>query len=597
MKKVSRTLWFGVGALLALALAMPGDTWAQCSHGASISKSCISPKPSCASDADCPDTQCSDGNCTSPGGAFVDCTISLTHADTCGDTTKITEGFDIDDFGGDNVRTPAVGNLPISNVFGNAICCPGPVLPCFVGPAGSVAVFPSGSCGNLALPGAALPGRVSFRNTQYNIQPNDPDPLPNQGQVKVQDQCDQGLGGCSTGISTVQFTAATDLIGGCVNVPKPLSTPCENDGNLCTNDHCNGTGQCVLLNNVMCQAPVPPCEGGSVCNPQTGMCVPQPDAPLSTPCQADGTLCTNDHCNGTGQCVFLNNVVCPGPNPPCEGGSTCNPGTGACDPLPDAPFSTPCDADASVCTIDHCDGNGSCVFLGPNPDPTCGGDHFKCYKLAPEQFTQRTVSLEDQFGPSTATVLRPTRFCNPASKNNSPVSDLTAHLACYQIREGAFTRRTVVVRNQFGDQTLTIIKPETLCNPAEKNGVPSDLDINHYKCYRARGKGFTTRTVMVSDQFETRTDTVLKPRLVCNPVEKNGSPIPNPVAHLTCYLLKPGTAFTPVDVDFEDQFGGSGGNAISATCRKRALLCLPSLKNPASPSGAFVDDGGTDPLG
>jgi hypothetical protein len=62
--------------------------------------------------------------------------ISLAHADTCGDVTKINEAFDIDDFGGDNVRTPPAGNLPISGVFGNAVCCAGPTLPCFVGPAG-----------------------------------------------------------------------------------------------------------------------------------------------------------------------------------------------------------------------------------------------------------------------------------------------------------------------------------------------------------------------------------------------------------------------------------------------------------------------------
>src|SRR5262249_26801318 len=202
-----------------------------CQHGASIFKTCESPKRSCSVDADCPDTPCADGVCTgSVGGAFVDnhtnCMISLQNADTCGDTTKITEGFDIEDFGGDNVRVPAVGNLPISGIFGNAVCCAGPVLPCFVGPAGSLFVVPNSAsgCGALPLPGAGTAGIVTFTQNTYTIQPTDPDPLPNQANVRVGDLCNSGVPGCSTGISTVQFVAATDLETGCGLAPKAPST-------------------------------------------------------------------------------------------------------------------------------------------------------------------------------------------------------------------------------------------------------------------------------------------------------------------------------------------------------------------------------------
>src|SRR5215813_14800283 len=126
-QRIVRGLVLAAAALVLVSLA-PGAARAQpCQHGASIFKTCESPKRSCSVDADCPDTPCADGVCTgSVGGAFVDnhtnCMISLQNADTCGDTTKITEGFDIEDFGGDNVRVPAVGNLPISGIFGNAVC-------------------------------------------------------------------------------------------------------------------------------------------------------------------------------------------------------------------------------------------------------------------------------------------------------------------------------------------------------------------------------------------------------------------------------------------------------------------------------------------
>jgi len=125
-----------------------------------------------------------------------------------------------------------------------------------------------------------------------------------------------------------------DVVLGCVHTPVSESTPCEADGNLCTNDHCNGLGSCVFMSNKTCAPAIPPCEGGESCNPGTGLCVPNADAPFSTLCELDGDLCTNDHCNGVGQCVFLNNKTCQAPDPPCEGGEVCV--AGICTPLADA---------------------------------------------------------------------------------------------------------------------------------------------------------------------------------------------------------------------------------------------------------------------
>jgi hypothetical protein len=175
--------------------------------------------------------------------------------------------------------------------------------------------------------------------------------------------------------------------GACVNLPDaPLSTVCEDDGNLCTGEHCDGNGSCVphAPYDVICQAPDPPCEGGQFCDPGTGSCVDNPDAALSTPCEEDGDLCTGEHCDGSGSCVLHApyDVICQAPNPPCEAGQECNPSTGGCVDLPDAAMSTPCDRDSNLCTGDHCDGSGSCVPHAPYdvicqaPDPPCEGGQF-----------------------------------------------------------------------------------------------------------------------------------------------------------------------------------------------------------------------------
>lgn len=155
-----------------------------------------------------------------------------------------------------------------------------------------------------------------------------------------------------------------DVPGDCCSAAcqfQAPGTPCNEDGDLCSVDQCDAAGTCTFASSVSCQAANPPCEGGELCNPTTGACDPQPD-PNGTPCDADANLCTNDQCDGSGFCVLLSNVTCQAANPPCEGGETCNPGTGACDAQPDAGVGTSCEADANLCTNDECDGAGSCVF-------------------------------------------------------------------------------------------------------------------------------------------------------------------------------------------------------------------------------------------
>jgi hypothetical protein len=107
---------------------------------------------------------------------------------------------------------------------------------------------------------------------------------------------------------------------------EPLSTPCEADQNLCTIDHCNGTGTCVTYDDVDCSSLDDQCQEG-VCSPCDGLCYPDyTDYPLSTPCEADGHDCTVDHCNGQGSCEYWKDYDCSGYDlPPI----------GDCDNIPD----------------------------------------------------------------------------------------------------------------------------------------------------------------------------------------------------------------------------------------------------------------------
>jgi len=221
------------------------------------------------------------------------------------------------------------------------------------------------------------------------------------GDLCTIDHCD-GLGSCvlldvvdcSDLVDQCNDAACIPATGECDVMAKPFSTECERDGSLCTIDHCDGQGSCVELDRVVCPSPVPPCEGGQACNRDTGLCEDLPDAQLSTECEVEGDLCTRDHCDGSGNCVFLEAVVCQDADPPCEGGQTCNSGTGLCDDLPDAQLSTPCEADGDACTQDHCDGSGACVLERVLCGACCDGNTGGCVD---DSFPEQCVGDQRSF--------------------------------------------------------------------------------------------------------------------------------------------------------------------------------------------------------
>jgi Beta-propeller repeat len=130
------------------------------------------------------------------------------------------------------------------------------------------------------------------------------------------------------------------------------------------------------------------------------------------------------------------------------------------------------------------------VFAGGGTPPSDGFitklseglDHFKCYDVRPQQYFQPfDVRLRDQFETQTVKVLRPTTLCNPAIKcvgrDCTPVLNPDAHLVCYETADALgtpqFEQREVIVSNQFGkEQRLTVWRRKNqLCLPSLKAHV------------------------------------------------------------------------------------------------------------------------------
>jgi hypothetical protein len=124
-------------------------------------------------------------------------------------------------------------------------------------------------------------------------------------------------------------------------------------------------------------------------------------------------------------------------------------------------------------------------------------DHFKCYRTT-DPPPEAVVLLKDQFDnipgvpPDAAIVRYPVRFCTPVEKTDAsgvttPIQNPDAHLQLYLTGPSRLEpNRRVVIRNQFGRQSLITYSPELLAVPTAKNtqGFPDTLD--HFKCYARR---------------------------------------------------------------------------------------------------------------
>jgi hypothetical protein len=104
----------------------------------------------------------------------------------------------------------------------------------------------------------------------------------------------------------------------------------------------------------------------------------------------------------------------------------------------------------------------------PNP-PGIKLDHYACYRLSPvSKFKTQKVKLTDQFGSSTAAVVREQFLCAPVSKNGGDLINKQDHLVCYVIEGGKNAGKRVEVVNQFGKAVLQVGGTVQLCVPSLK---------------------------------------------------------------------------------------------------------------------------------
>jgi len=102
--------------------------------------------------------------------------------------------------------------------------------------------------------------------------------------------------------------------------------------------------------------------------------------------------------------------------------------------------------------------------------------------------------------------------------------------------------------------------------------------LDHFKCYKLKQSTvtFTPQQVTLVDQFDTEHPTVQTPYRFCNPVDKDGSGIVDPTAHLNCYTIlnRGGPPFRHRKVTVTNQFGEQ-----KLTLFRPFSLCVPAEKD------------------
>ena len=95
---------------------------------------------------------------------------------------------------------------------------------------------------------------------------------------------------------------------------------CTSDTNDCTSDTCDAAGNC---NHVAAAGPCDEPRGCGTGECSAGTCVVSVPAPAGTSCDLDESVCTVDTCDGAGTCTVGNDLDCLWPCGICDSGQGC----------------------------------------------------------------------------------------------------------------------------------------------------------------------------------------------------------------------------------------------------------------------------------
>jgi hypothetical protein len=356
----------------------------------------------------------------------------------------------------------------------------------------------------------------------------------------------------------------------------------------------------VVAGGTPCRAVAGACDVAETCDGVSPACPPDSVAGAFVECRAAAGPCDlAENCDGTNtdcpaDALQPSSITCRAAAGACDVAETCT-GAGAACPA-DTKSTAVCRAAAGTCDVaESCDGaSDTCPADGLEPTgTTCRAAADVC-DLA-ELCTGLTGTCPPDLFLPDDTPCTDNDSCTSPDTCQSGVCtgtpDPTAcadHYLCYKAKASAFAQIAgVTLADQFEAVTATVVKPKQLCTPADKNGEGTTDDVTHLKAYAIRQTPrHVAQTVTTINQFGTLSLTTIKADTLLVPTAKSlVSTPPAPdlntigVNHYKCYKAKvtPGTPRFPrgVTASVGDQFTAPKLFAI----KKVKHLCTPVDKN------------------
>jgi hypothetical protein len=156
----------------------------------------------------------------------------------------------------------------------------------------------------------------------------------------------------------------------------------------------------------------------------------------------------------------------------------------------------------------------------------------------------------------------------------------------YQVSPQPPVNLTVLVSDQFGEQTLVVFDARYLAAPTQRSPHQQPpVDLDDFLCHAASGKQVAV-PAFLADQFHQEKVKVNSPVLLRNPVKKehNGTitEIRHPDDHLVCYTKTPRQSVTTRGI--RNLFQSTRITTIASD-----LLCIPSKTKILGPADEPVD--------
>ncbi len=296
----------------------------------------------------------------------------------------------------------------------------------------------------------------------------------------------------------------------CGNAVLDAGEDCD-DGNALGGDCCSSL--CMFESSGSACSDADPCTQGDQCN-SSGGCL----AGTAADCN-DGNLCTDDWCDSSLGCVNADNTLA------CDDGLACT--------LPDS------------CLL------GTCV--GAWNDQSCALSAFKAYKSRRQRgaakFGKTTLVVTNDWESKRTVLSKPAALALPVDNNGGGVGVAEISLQCYKAKDdksqAKFAGRLVETVDELGTRQLLLGRARQVCGPAaaDPSAAPAALAPNRrdaFKCYKAKNQGprFQRISLQLADQLEIKTTLVVRPEILCTPVDVDGGGVFDPATNLLCYKIR-----------------------------------------------------------